>query len=239
VLHAPKLIKNLISVRQFTKDNSVSVEFDPCGFSVNDLQTGARLVRCDSTGDLYPLFSINQATPPDNPTPFTAISSAIWHNRLGHPGPAVFRSLRRNNFIDCNKACASFCSSCPLGKLSKLPFYESISNTASPFDIIHSDLWTSPIMSSSGHCYYVLFLDDYSKFLWTFPIAKKSQVKHIFQSFHNMIRTNSLVISRPSNVTMAQNILMALYKSSLTLMACSFVSLVLIHHPKMEKPNGT
>ena len=73
MLHAPKLIKNLISVRQFTKDNSVSVEFDPCGFSVNDLQTGARLVRCDSTGDLYPLFSINQATPPDNPTPFTAI----------------------------------------------------------------------------------------------------------------------------------------------------------------------
>lgn len=32
VLHAPQLIKNLVSVRKFTTDNSVSVEFDPCGF---------------------------------------------------------------------------------------------------------------------------------------------------------------------------------------------------------------
>ena len=29
VLHAPKLIKNLISVRKFTHDNMVSIEFDP------------------------------------------------------------------------------------------------------------------------------------------------------------------------------------------------------------------
>ena len=36
VLHAPKIIKNLISVRKFTIDNSVIVEFDPFGFSVKD-----------------------------------------------------------------------------------------------------------------------------------------------------------------------------------------------------------
>ena len=36
VLVAPALIKNLISVRQFTNDNHVSVEFDPFGLSVKD-----------------------------------------------------------------------------------------------------------------------------------------------------------------------------------------------------------
>jgi len=30
-----------------------------------------------------------------------------------------------------------------------------------PFDIVHNDLWTSPILSSGGHRYYVLFLDDF------------------------------------------------------------------------------
>ena len=40
VLHAPKLIKNIISVRKFTNDNMVSVEFDPYGFSVKELDTG-------------------------------------------------------------------------------------------------------------------------------------------------------------------------------------------------------
>ena len=37
VLVSPGLIKNLISVRQFTYDNNCSVEFDPLGCSVKDL----------------------------------------------------------------------------------------------------------------------------------------------------------------------------------------------------------
>ena len=113
----------------------------------------------------------------------------LWHTRLGHPGDVVLRSLNSKNFINYNKACKTFCSSCPLGKHSKLPFSDSMSHTASPFDIIHSGLWTSLVMSFSGHCYYVLFLDDYSKFLWTYPIAKKSLVKHLFKSFHSLIHT--------------------------------------------------
>ena len=146
-------------------------------------------MRCDSTSDFYPLFSNTQATPPVNNLVFTAISSDLWHTHLGHPGDAVLRSLNSKFFINYNKACKTFCSSCPLGKHSKLPFFDSMSHTASPFDIIHSDLWTSPVMSSSDHCYYVLFLDDYSKFLWTYPIAKKSQVKHLFKCFHSLIHT--------------------------------------------------
>lgn len=189
VLHAPKLIKNLISVRKFTTDNMVSIAFDPFGFSVNDLQTGTKLMRCDSIGDLYPLFTNNRATFSDIPSAFTALSPELWHSRLGHPGAAVLSSLRSKNFIDCNKARQSFCSSCNLGKHSRLPFYASVSYTLLPFDIIHSDIWTSPVISTSGHRYYVLFLDDYSKFLWTFPIANKSQVTHLFKSFHNIVKT--------------------------------------------------
>nr|KYP66503.1 Retrovirus-related Pol polyprotein from transposon TNT 1-94 [Cajanus cajan] len=188
VLHAPKLIKNLISVRKFTTDNWVSILFDPFGFSVHDLQTGTKLMRCNSVGDLYPLFPPSQATL-SNPSVFTTMSRDIWHNRLGHPGNAIINSLRSNKFIECNKACQSFCSSCPIGKHVKLPFYDSSSYTVLPFDIIHSDLWTSPIASTSGHRYYILFLDDYSKFLWTFPIAKKSQVPHLFLSFHALVKT--------------------------------------------------
>ncbi|GJY05006.1 ribonuclease H-like domain-containing protein [Tanacetum coccineum] len=46
---------NLISLHQFTRDDDVSVEFDTYGFSVKDYQTGWLLLRCDSTGDLYPV----------------------------------------------------------------------------------------------------------------------------------------------------------------------------------------
>jgi hypothetical protein len=39
VLVSPHLVKNLISVRSLTRDNNVSVEFDPFGFSIKDLPT--------------------------------------------------------------------------------------------------------------------------------------------------------------------------------------------------------
>ena len=53
VLVAPNIVKNLISVRKFSRDNWCSIEFDPFGFSVKDLQTKKLLLRSDSSGDLY------------------------------------------------------------------------------------------------------------------------------------------------------------------------------------------
>jgi hypothetical protein len=39
VLVSPFLVKNLVSVRQLTRDNNISIEFDPSGFSIKDLNT--------------------------------------------------------------------------------------------------------------------------------------------------------------------------------------------------------
>jgi hypothetical protein len=55
ILIAPQLVKNLISVRALTRDNSVSVEFDPWGFTIKDLRTKMAILRCDSSGELYPM----------------------------------------------------------------------------------------------------------------------------------------------------------------------------------------
>jgi hypothetical protein len=61
VLVTPHIVNNLIYMRQFTIDNFCSVEFDSWGFSVKDLRTGAMILRCSSTGDLYPLTSLPRA----------------------------------------------------------------------------------------------------------------------------------------------------------------------------------
>nr|GEY35156.1 hypothetical protein [Tanacetum cinerariifolium] len=54
-------------VRQFTRDDDVSVEFDAYGFSIKDYQTRRLLLRCDSTGDFTRLCSVtivvNMTTP--------------------------------------------------------------------------------------------------------------------------------------------------------------------------------
>jgi hypothetical protein len=68
VLVSPQLIKNLKSVRQFTTDNNFSVEFDPSGCSVKDLLTWNVIVRCNSSGSLYPL-RLPAAAHPSLPAP--------------------------------------------------------------------------------------------------------------------------------------------------------------------------
>ena len=60
VLVAPQLVRNLLSVRQFTRDNNCSIEFDALGFSVKDPKTRTVILLCNSDGDLYTIPS----TPP-------------------------------------------------------------------------------------------------------------------------------------------------------------------------------
>ncbi|KAK1421243.1 hypothetical protein QVD17_23430 [Tagetes erecta] len=188
ILYAPNLIKNLISVRRLTTDNLISIEFDPFGFLVKDLKTKAPILRCNSSGDLYPLTT-NFIKHPTKPTALVGITQDRWHQRLGHPGNSLLHSLKSSSSINFSKPNNTLCQSCVFGKSVKLPFYDSMNKTYLPFDIIHSDLWTSPVLSTSGHRYYILFLDDCTDFLWTYPITNKSQAYTAFTNFYNLINT--------------------------------------------------
>jgi hypothetical protein len=48
VLVTPSLVTNLIFVKQLTRDNDVSIEFDPTGFSIKDLHTRMVKLRCEA-----------------------------------------------------------------------------------------------------------------------------------------------------------------------------------------------
>nr|GEW26651.1 ribonuclease H-like domain-containing protein [Tanacetum cinerariifolium] len=138
ILVTPHITKNLISVCQFTRDNDVSVEIDAYGFSVKDYHTGWILLRCDSTGDLYP---VTQQPSSQNPIVLLSFSSTTWHRRLGHPRDDVLRGLESRNLISCHKPkLPALCHECQLGKHAKLPFYNSKYSVDSLFEIIHSDI---------------------------------------------------------------------------------------------------
>jgi hypothetical protein len=75
------------------------------------------------------------------------------------------------------------CHACQLGRHTRLPFIIS-SQAEQAFDLVHCDLWMSPVLSLSGYKYYLVILDDFSHFLWTFPLRLKSEtfttLKHFF-----------------------------------------------------------
>jgi hypothetical protein len=101
VLIAPDIIKNLLSIRKFTTDNLVSVEFDPLGVSMKDLRTRNLLLRCDSSG---PLYTLQLPSSPSGSCALVATpSSTSWHRRLGHPGKATLQTLAKSSSITCNK----------------------------------------------------------------------------------------------------------------------------------------
>ncbi|GKE04329.1 ribonuclease H-like domain-containing protein [Tanacetum coccineum] len=106
------------------------------------------------------------------------------------PRREVLRHLVSNNFISCNKEKPHvLCHACQLGKHVRLPFVSSNTVVTSCFEIIHSDVWTSPIPSLPGFKYYVLFLDHYSQFVWVYPLLNKSDVWSKFVLFHTYVRT--------------------------------------------------
>ncbi|XP_020167897.1 uncharacterized protein [Aegilops tauschii subsp. strangulata] len=187
VLVAPALIKNLISVRHFTIDNQVSVEFDPYGLSVKDLRTKMELARFDSLGDLY---TVHDAT---TPTPHAMLASiTLWHRRLGHPNSTTTTTLLNEFQLPHARDShdASLCHACQLGQLVRLPFSASTTSSSFPFELVHCDLWTSPTPSVSGFKYYLVVLDDYSHFIWTFPLRAKSDVHSVFVNFQHYVYTH-------------------------------------------------
>ncbi|GJW34683.1 ribonuclease H-like domain-containing protein [Tanacetum coccineum] len=184
VLIIPTIVKNLICVHQFVCDNNFTIEFDAFGFSVKDFTTRRVLLRSDSTKDLYPV-----TFPSPIPQAYL-VSQHTWHQRLGHPGSEVLRRLISSSFISCNKEKPHFfCHACQLGKHVRLPFVSSETVISSCFDIIHLDVWTSPISSLSGFKYFVLFFDHYSHFVWMYPLLNKSDVLSKFVLFSNYVHT--------------------------------------------------
>ncbi|KAI4365563.1 hypothetical protein MLD38_021538 [Melastoma candidum] len=183
VLLVPSLIQNLISVRKLTRDNFCSVTFDSHGFSIKDLRSGTVILRFNSSGDLY---TIPASSPHALLT--TSSPSTVWHRRLGHPGRDAILHLQKRSAIPLNTFSPS-CHACRLGKPVKLPFTRSHSVSTAPFQLLHCDLWTSLILSNSGFRYYLIIVDDFSHYFWTFPLRNNSDVLSIFQTFVPYVHT--------------------------------------------------
>nr|GEW43464.1 ribonuclease H-like domain-containing protein [Tanacetum cinerariifolium] len=109
-----------------------------------DLMTCWVLLRCDSTGDLY------SVTAPSHIPHVFLVSQHTWHQRPGHPGSEVLRRLVSNKLNSCNtEKPPVLCHACQFGKHVRLSFVSSNTMVTSCFDIIHSNVWTSPIPSLS------------------------------------------------------------------------------------------
>src|SRR6185369_7341482 len=89
----------------------IAVEFDPSGCSVKDLQSRNVIVRCNSSGPLYPLRL------PAARSLVATSGSSLWHRRLGHPGHEAFSKLASSSGLPTcsHDSSSSLCHACQLG----------------------------------------------------------------------------------------------------------------------------
>jgi hypothetical protein len=193
VLHCPKAAANLVSIQKFCLDNDCYFIITSSHFYIFDLQTKALLLERESENGMYPLKLCKKTY--RGSKAFTAAlgiktTPLVWHFRLGHPSTEVVtRVVKANNLpvSDLNFNKTVVCSSCQLGKATKLPFHASSRISSCPLQLIHTDLWTSPIPSMSGYKYYVIFVDDYSRYSWIYPLHTKSETFAVFVQFKALV----------------------------------------------------
>ena len=119
----------------------------------------------------------------------------LWHHRLGHPSDIVLRTTLSScsSTVSCNDSISSsinHCKHCLSGKMHKLPFNKFVFLPSKPFELGHSDVCgPAPITSTNDFRYYLVFIDEFSKFTWVYLLKNKSDVFDVFKYFKAYIET--------------------------------------------------
>lgn len=79
-----------------------------------------------------------------------------------------------------------------LGKCAKLPFQDSMCTTSRILELVLSNVWGPvPICFVSGYRFYVIFVDDFTKYTWLYPLKNKLDVFHTFVQFQALVENLS------------------------------------------------
>ena len=72
-----------------------------------------------------------------------------------------------------------------------MPFNTSESISTDIFNLIHFDVWgPSSISSINGSRYFVVFVDDYSRYSWIFSMKYRSELLQVYSNFAKMVETH-------------------------------------------------
>ena len=186
VLYVPNLKANLMSI-SCALDNGVDkIEFRKNGVEIvkdgNVIATGTRdglLFRLDPT-------NITSKMMKDRQKPPAKASYQTWHLRLGHLHYPAIKKLHDKGYLKATgKIPKQPCASCVMSKLSRKPFSQGpIIRSQSVGETMHSDVCGPfEVAGSNNARYFVTFIDDMSRFIAIYPIAKKSEVYKKFTEF--------------------------------------------------------
>jgi hypothetical protein len=116
----------------------------------------------------------------------------LWHRRLAHVGMKNLHKLLNGEHIlgltNVHFEKDKVCSACQAGKqVGTHHPHKNIMTTDRPLELLHMDLFgLIAYISIGGSKYYLVIVDDYSRFTWVFFLQEKSQTQETLKGILKM-----------------------------------------------------
>jgi len=191
VLYVDGLKHNLLSVSQMC-DQGTEVIFRSNGCHVRDLDTGKTVIKGKRTPNNLYIFEEGQQQcymSKDD-------EHWLWHRRLGHLSFSQIRKACKYQLVHCLRDIKipenTICKSCQFGKQTGTNFPEKEGSASRPLELIHTDV-CGPFRTRTprGEEYLMLFIDDFSRFVWLGLMKHKDEAFEKFKSFKALVENES------------------------------------------------
>ncbi|CAI7891498.1 unnamed protein product, partial [Closterium sp. NIES-54] len=113
----------------------------------------------------------------------------LWHHRLGHPSLPRLRGMASRVLVSglprslppLPLGPAPTCVPCVEGRQRAAPHSSEFPPTEAPLQTLHMDVWGPARVRGQGHeRYFLLVVDDYSRYTTVFPLCSKGEVTETF-----------------------------------------------------------
>ncbi|CAI7753204.1 unnamed protein product [Closterium sp. NIES-53] len=116
---------------------------------------------------------------------FSTNLNLLWHHRLGHPSMPRLRGMHSCLLVSGDPRSlppmpplpAPPCLPCMEGRQRAAPQSSSFLPTTAPLQTLHMDVWgPARVSGQSRERYFLLVVDDYTRYTTVFPLRSKGQV---------------------------------------------------------------
>ena len=192
VLHVPAFPVNLVSLSALVDQIDCRIILDKVVFLIQERLTGRSL----GTGTRRRgLRYMDRSMPGQEGLHMLAaiaedkeIRALIHHCRMGHVSFDKMYQVFPDVMSGVDKSKLK-CDACEFAKHTRNSYVSKGIRSISPFVLIHSDVWTCPVLSVSGMKYFVTFIDCHSRMTWVYLMKHKDEVFQCFKVFYALVQT--------------------------------------------------
>ncbi|CAI5995927.1 unnamed protein product [Closterium sp. NIES-64] len=184
-LYLPSFSTNLVSGADL-RDRGVD-QFTPASQRVTHC-TCARTGRHLATFTRRPGSSLYTLTT-ESPPAAESSQTLLWHHRHDHPSLPRLRGMASRVLVSglsrslppLPPGRAPICVPCDEGRQRAAPYSSEFPPTEAPLQTLHMDVWGLARVRGQGHeRYFLLVVDDYSRYTTVFPLRSKGNVTEVF-----------------------------------------------------------